>query len=306
MQAKTDINELFFPVLTRMVFTQIEDYENPVQIPGKMALINGISKLPISIVSHDYRIILNKEAYNYGLNCLKTLFDLEQNDEIVFINSIMPKTLSFCHMDLTCPKKSFELRKDKFIPFVRVTNSYNSTFKLGFRVGVCRAICENGVIFGEDSIRFSFVHSKSNKEEINFEIKKDELKRILDKFKSDIEVLIENEIDKNYAFSLFCKGIGINFREGEKGKKRRNNVQAEFNPVFDKYCTELGDNFYALYNSITELSTNGMEADKMPVTRIHGRQSRAGGWQREVASLLRNKKFEYKEYLGGYLDLSKN
>jgi hypothetical protein len=306
------LNDITFPIRSASVFAKLN--EDWLRIPGKNALINNKSKFPISVVSDGYEIITNEEAYNYGKLCLQTLFALRTDRSIKVFNIISPKTLSFCHIDLIAEKKDLPiLTKDRYIPFVRVTNSYNAMFKLSFRVGICRNICLNGMIFGADSIRYSFIHSKGLRRNINFDIKKDEFEHILMNFKEDIQVLLDNPIPDDYSFGIFCKAIGLKYNsnnDSDRVKKRNSKkfeqIEDYFYKRLTKYVNEVGNNFYALYNVITELATYGFEDEHKSALWTNGRQIKAGVWLNSVAEMLRKGNIDYREYLEEYLMIAEN
>jgi len=312
MQTKernTNLEELFFPVTSQDIFTKIGESEKLIRIPGKQVLINASNNTPISVVSDDYEIVTNKDAYEYGSDCLNKLFKLKNNDSIEIFNIFRPSTLSFCHMDLVCPTKKFEYKKEQFVPFVRITNSYNKLFKLYFRIGICRSICENGMIFGEDSIKFSFNHMRGKKDKVSFDINPDDFEKILNKFKSEIEVLMENKFNFEYSRPMIYKGLGLNLAIHEKTKKQREfviNLENKISVLLKIYQKSLGDSFYTIYNIITDIGTRGIDDESLLVTKIHSRQARAGKWLSSVSQILRNNKFIYADYLRDYPDLHMN
>lgn len=305
----TNLEEVFFSVIEQNIFTKPDNSDEFVRIPGKKALINANNLHPISVVSNDYEIVRNKDAYNYGKECLRKLFKLNNNHRVEIFNIIRPETLSFCHMDIICPDKIFEHKKDKFIPFVRITNSYNKLYKLYFRIGVCRSICENGMIFNEDSIKFSFNHLKGSKDFIKFDILENSLENILNKFKSNIDVLIENSFDFDFTFPMLYKYLNVSpdFKpKTEKQQKYIKILNNSINDLTEKYRKALGETFYSVYNIITDISTTGIEDEQLLVTKIHNRQTRAWIWVKQITDLLRAKKFDYEEYLKDYLEGRKN
>lgn len=308
METEFDIKELFYPIITNKVLTQFDGSNKLLKIPGKKVLLNSITNYPISIVSDDYEIVTNEEAYKFGLDCFKTLFKLSSEDKIEVYNVISPRSLSFCHIDIICNEKLFPLGREQYMPFIRITNSYNKLFRLYFRVGVCRWICKNGMIFGADAIKFNYNHIKGSKKSINFEIQADNFQKILDRFKSNVEILMKSKPDPDYAFLMFCKGLGIvlNNKTMQSNEERIGEIKSEFAKVLKKYVSELGDNFYSLYNTITDIGTHGFRDEKMLTTKIHSRQSRAGYWLQDIARILRKGKINYEEYLKDYLDSSKN
>ncbi len=305
----TDLNEIFFNLKINKLFTKNEIDDEFKLINGKKVIINSNNNHPISIVSDGYEIISNKEAFDYGQQCIRILFNLDDNHKLEVFNIIRPNTLSFCHIDIICPQKAFKLREDSFIPFVRVTNSYNKLFKLYFRVGICRSICENGMIFGEDSIKFSFNHNKGSKEKINFDIKKDDFNKILNKFKSDIEILSNNIFDLTYLIPMVYSGMGLNPKYKVQKAEEIDfmfKLDTKILELSKIYKSELGNNFYSVYNIITDICTRGIEGESLLVSKIHNRQTRAGRWLLIVADHLRKYNFEYENYLLEYLNFRKN
>lgn len=169
------------------------------------------------------------------------------------------------------------------------------------------------MIFGEDAIWFNYSHVNGTKKKINFEIRKDEFNRIINKFNSDVQILKDNEMEAEYSFLIFCKALGLTFDinnsnelKREKAMKKLSGYKSQFNSMLSKYTNELGNNNYALYNSITEFSTNGFEGEPSPVLRINSWQRRAGYWLDSFSSLLRIGNINYYEYLEEYLELNKN
>jgi hypothetical protein len=80
----------------------------------------------------------------------------------------MPKTRSFCHIDLVHKTADFSpWEKDKWTAFLRIINSYNRTRLLRFELGFCRWICLNGMIFGRKSIEFSYAHTRRGTDRVD-------------------------------------------------------------------------------------------------------------------------------------------
>gem|GEM_PF-632419 len=303
------LDDVIFSLEKRDVFVDLGNHKLD-KIPGKKAIINANTKKPISIIGNDYEIITNKEAYEYGIQCMKTLFKLNGNDGIELFNIISPETRSFCHIDLFIKDKDFVTLEEHYRPFVRVTNSYNRMFKLSFKIGVCRNICKNGMIFNSEAISFNYSHVKGAREKVNFKIKADEFERILNKFKSDMEIIREKTFPAEYSFLIFCKALDLTFdlsnvdelksaRETERLTSYRN----IFNNKLDKYEKELGSNYYAIYNVITDIGTHGFDNDKLFATRVNSRQAKAGIWLDQITEMLRKENINYEVYLKDYLEL---
>lgn len=312
MQAKernTNLKEVLFKVKLQDIFTIIDESGKNIKIPGKKVLLNAENNCPISIVSDDYEIITNEEAYQYGIKCLKSLFNISEKDGIEIFHIDRPSTLSFCHIDLISKAKTFEFREDQYFPFVRVTNSYNKMYKLYFRVGVCRRICKNGMIFGDNSIKFSYNHMKGANNRVNFTIESNALDKVLLKFKNNVEILSDKTFNYDFLFPMIYKGLGIAPRKLPMSTKQKENAEKiddTITTLNSLYKEQVGDSFYSVYNIITDISTRGIEDESFGATRTHNRQLSAGRWMSEVSYMLRNKVFDYEKYLKEYLETSKN
>ncbi len=309
------LKDIIFPISKAPVFAMIKGKTDKyIRIPGKESLINSVSNNPLSVVSNDYELITNEQAYEYGKKCMQTLFGMEENSKIDLFNIIAPKSLSFCHIDLFANKSEFKFHTiEEYKPFVRVTNSYNAMFRLSFDVGFCRSICKNGVIFGEESIKFKFSHTRNFKKEINFEVHKDGFEILLNKFKCDIDVLLNHILPKEYIFPMFCKALSLNIDMDSaieevniKKLENLNKTKKFVDGLFSKYMGQIGDNYYALYNTLTEAATFGFEDENLYVTRVNSRQKRAGAWLSEISGLLRTGEVDYESYLEDYLKLLRN
>ena len=97
-----------------------------------------------------------------------------------------------------------------YIPYVRVTNSYNTTRALRFDVGLCRKICLNGVIFEAETIRFIFSHVKHEiKDSISFSVRKERLKKLIEGFKEYATNLKSVDISLANAMEIIFAVAGV-------------------------------------------------------------------------------------------------
>lgn len=303
------LNDILFPVHKSPIYIQHRDNNGFKKISGKTAIINSRNDEIISVVSNGYEIITNEEAYIYGESCFKTLFKTVKEVRFEVFNIISPKTKSFCHIDLRSKDKKIDILGNEYFPFVRITNSYNAMYRLYFRIGICRWICKNGMIFGEEAIKLSYIHGKGAKEKLKINVKPDLIDFILNKFKTEVETLQQYSCEEKYKFPIFLKALGID--PAKQTNKEDNSlsiekIQPQFEDKLSIYEIELGNNFYALYNVITEFGTFGFNDERMLNTRINSRQSRTGGWIKEISELLTKNELKYKEYLADYINISNN
>ncbi len=99
-----------------------------------------------AIVTEDYRLVSNLRAYELGRRAFALVFGDQATKRLQLFNVNMPMTRSWVNLDLTAGGLDLApLDEDRWLPFLRVTNSYNRSRALGFTVGVCRWICTNGI-----------------------------------------------------------------------------------------------------------------------------------------------------------------
>lgn len=117
------------------------------------AVVDVEREHPFSVVTDDYELVTNKEAYDRAADVMKKVFHATQMNDMECLNITMPKTRSFCHIDLIHKAADFSpWEKDKWTAFLGISNSYNRTRLLRFELGFCRWICLNGMVFGGKNI----------------------------------------------------------------------------------------------------------------------------------------------------------
>ncbi len=162
MSRNTNIYEILFPVECKPVY--LENNRYPIHafqaVTGKFE--DG-SETIFSIVSDNYYLITNNEAYEMGKEIHRRLFPDATSDSFEVFNVIAPLTKSYCHIDII--DKNYTLNiwaKEVYVPFVRIQNSYNRTMPLKFQIGFCRKLCNNGAIFDKDLVTISMTHTKQS------------------------------------------------------------------------------------------------------------------------------------------------
>jgi hypothetical protein len=258
-----------------------------------------------SVVTNGYRLVLNEEAIKLGEGCFKTVFSRGTAQGMEVFNITSPKTRSFCHVDFIHEGSSFEpWAGDKWVPFLRVTNSYNRTKPLGFDVGFCRWICTNGLVFGEKSIRVRYVHTKGAvKETTEFHTTFGELKTLEKQFIEKLHNLKRFYVPDQEMLPLLLKvfRVRVGHEELSKPKRReqllalRDNVTA----LTRKYFDDIGPNGYAALNVLTDFASRpGVYIS--PETVINQLQKRSGDWVEGFITEIKQDSFDFDTYLGEY------
>ncbi len=246
----------------------------------------------IGVVSHDYQLVTNKEALDLGKRCCQQLFEDIKNKEWVVFKVDAPSTGSYCHIDLI--HKTFVMnfcdtphRKETYVPYVRVTNSYNAPRALRFDVGFCRKLCSNGVISEAETISFRYSHTRdSMPATINFQIQKGKLKKLQRDFAAYISTLQNLPLSAADALDLLTAVIGIpdsaalELEPGSKDQVEYDRLQAHVSGLVSDYRANLGNNAFSLLNAITDLASNPPQ-NRFLRKDVNAMQRAAGSWLRD-------------------------
>lgn len=288
----TNIETALFPVELRNIF-----FEEPrdtgalkVRIPGYKAVVDTKSKKTFSVVSESYRLVTNGEALEFGKQAFNQLFDTVNTDALAIFNVIKPETRSYCHIDLIHKKYEVNIWKTEvFLPYIRVTNSYNRSRALRFDLGFVRKLCDNGVIFERQAITFKFDHTRQViKDKIDFGGQYGKLKALEQQFVNYMTGIKDIEVPRVHALPLMVKALDMKFDTSSEDEKKKLNAEKRLNEfhghasrLVNKYYRELGENAYAVYNAATEYASAPPRTGG--VNLINGMQKRVGNWVEEFA-----------------------
>lgn len=312
---RTDLDAILFPVAVRRVFFQNAD-GRPVPIEGRKVIVNDKTQHALGVVNAGYRLVTNQEALTFAQKCASQLFGNVKAGDLEVFNAIAPERGWCCHVDLI--HKGYEvnfLKNEVYLPFVRMTNSYNGTRALRFDVGYCRKLCRNGVIFEKETIEFKFSHSEQAiGKTLEFQVEKGRLEGLRQRFEKDAERLHGFTIPEATELPLFFKALSLPMPLSEtNGDDERRwdifrHLADEASKMTDGYFKSLGRNAYALFNALTDFASNcpeikGFHRDP------HTMQARAGSWAGEFSHVLsENSAPDLAKYLEEYgtFDFGKN
>jgi len=289
---RTDLNTVYFPVSFKNLYFEENSLfdRGMVPVPQFRAVVNLANAQPLGVVSRDYRLVTNKEAVGLGEKAFKQLFNAEDLSELEVFNIIAPDNGSYCHIDLI--HQSYEVnvfRSEVYVPYVRITNSYNKSRALRFDVGFVRRLCNNGVIFEKETISFSYPHTKrSVRSDIEFKIENDRLIRLSKTFTNYMLGLDRCYVEQRFALPMMCKALDLRFdiiakddRKREREREKLEKFVSSAEPLVERYFAELGHTAYAVFNAITDYSSHFHTGTQ--VIRTNALQTRAGKWVTEFA-----------------------
>lgn len=306
----TNIENLLFPVELRPVFTEVKIHGavSRIGVPNNKIVVNNKLGTPLGVVSKNYKLITNQKAIELGKKCAKELFGTVEADNIEIFKVDAPSTASYCHVDLVHKNYIMNLwdekkRSDVYVPYIRITNSYNTLRALRFDVGFCRKICFNGVIFESETIKFTFSHVKHElPNDISFALERGKIKELFDKFVSYAKKLkaypISKEDSSRLIFTLF--GIKdeseIDFDSKKEDKDEYDALLNEVEQKLNKYINEIGANGYSLFNVITDIASHPMK-NRYFRRDMNSMQRLAGNWINSFQKEIAKPNFAIDDYL---------
>jgi hypothetical protein len=242
-----------------------------------------------AVVTQSYRLVSNEEACQLGHQAFALIFGEKATEELRPFNVIMPKTRSWVLIDFTADCLAFNaLGDDRWVPFLRVTNSYNRTKALQFTVGVCRWICKNGMIFGAQSLTLRNTHQQGAdlaamvagvfaKQGVQFDAPA---------VKDSIARLAELKILKDQFLAGALEVLGFRVPDKIPPSALHAVGWPELGPHLTKlarrYADEFGCNAYALVNAVTDYASD-LDAPRMNAPMANTLQSRCGRWAENIA-----------------------
>ena len=305
-QCKYSLEDLLFPVALCDIWVEI-----PAKACVKPARFKAVTALDrkyvFAVVAEDYQLITNKEAIELGRECFQSVFSLLHGSDMELFNIVTPTTRSFCHIDYTHRQSEFNpFGGDTWIPYIRITNSYNRMFALNFDLGFCRRICWNGIIFGRKNIVFKFNHSKrAGEPSAKFRLRAGEFRDLEIQFVESLENLKRFYVPRNVTWALTCKVFGLPKLPDLPSPKPReiwDERRKHIHQLTKRYFTEIGDNGYAAFNVLTDFATRPVGYISADI-QINALQQKAGDWIQPFITAVQSRDFSFTRYLGEYADL---
>ena len=287
-----NLNAAFFPVeKVSMTFKLSGETHN---VSGYKALVDTTRNRVLSTVTDKYKVVTNNEAYMLMKPIAQGFFGGRGLDDFECFNLHIPKSRASCRIDLTRPnpmQHSFDIKGDKWTAFIRINNSYNRTSRLVLRIGYCRWICLNGVIFGANSFTLAIDHSDKVLSSLDYSkrIVARALEEVGDvgeaerRFTNAIMPLTEIRMSTDEMCMLFCRVYGINLTEDGvrklsiNKKDRLVGIRNLVSAKIKSYCSEFNETAYAALNILTDYASFPNNGEMHP-TLTHGYQTRVGNW----------------------------
>lgn len=322
VERKTNLAEVLFPVETRPIFFKHSADSAPMQqntlfpasaeetslfsaIPDFRAIVDVQREHVFAVVRDGYQLITNQKAITLGEQCFASVFTETLSEGMEVFNITMPKTRSFCHIDYVHRSSIFEpWPNDKWSPFLRVTNSYNRTKPLRFDLGFCRWICANGMIFGDKSITFRYLHTRHDlARTASFQTNLGDLKKLEAAFIEKLHNLKRFYVPFEVMLPLACKTFAIKVVRDDLERPKRAaqlaNLKQYVNQLTGDYFARMGPNGYAALNVLTDFATRP-RAYIAPEAMVDRLQRHSAAWADDFIRHIKADNFTFEQYLGEY------
>ena len=276
--AEPGVDQPFFPVSKVRVRTSDTGH----RFRRQWAVVADDTREIFSIVPEGYRLVTNTRAYELGSLAFALVFGADATSRLKVFNVTMPATRSWAHIDLTADGLEFApWKKDTWLPFLRVTNSYNRSHALGFKVGVCRWICTNGLIFGERSFKLKITHAKDQNLEGRLVEEFGHRRFDWTEYGERLRKLTRLLVPKERFLAGILEILGVKPPARLPRQRARGGGWWRrgwpLSGLGHRYQETLGANAYALVNAASEYAGD-VHAPLMTTARVDALQSRCGSW----------------------------
>ena len=311
--AEEGLAVIMFPVDEVDVFAETEPGRRD-RIAGKKAIVNTDTRAVLSVVGRQYGLLENRRALELARKCGIAAFP---NTAPVgwYVDDIeAPVSGGHCRIDLRYDGDlvaydwSFsETVQDHYHPFLRVTNSYNTSRVFSIHFGFTRIRCMNSVI-AEESVRVSLAHTKDIDSRIEGEINEAKFQRVASRFERFLKPLGDTAVPRGRFRPIIQSVLEIHKPEGMLDDRLAAWLALEqiLERTTARYLHQFGENAYALVNAITDLATRPPTNEQAGYSFIrrerHSLQLLAGRWVAEFSRSLRRPEFDLSGYIAGRLE----
>jgi hypothetical protein len=303
---KDKLNEVLFNVELQPVYSDFKNHQTgkteKIPIPGYQAIMNQNTGRIISIVGDNYQLITNKEALERGKNVFLQLYPSLKKEELIPFNVVAPSTLSSVHIDLIHKDVNFKVwEQETWLPFLRVTNSYNRTHALSFEIGFVKELCSNGALFKKDTMKLKYIHDRSNRIKLQSDL--ENIVNVEKIFTEQCKRLREVIIPPDKMFPLICHILKLKINVPEKQRKSKiDQLNRLYNEVFDlgrQYVSNSEYNAYTAFNIATDIVSHHDDHKILQGYYFNVRSffTRPTVWMNEFTEKIKANNFHLDEYI---------
>lgn len=315
--ATHQLNQVLFDVKTTSIFAKVEDGNNGqkvIDLSGYEAVLNTRNRAVLDVVSKNYELVTNQEALDIGKRIFCELFPLVKEEDMIPYKVIASKNLTFCHIDLIHRNVRYDRwNQDAWLPFLRISNSYNRTFALSYELGFVRELCSNGFIFSKDSIHVKYHHIKG-RTPLDLHVDVSKLRQYEIDFVNYLNNLNRFYVDPIYVFPLVLKATNQKFSIDNKGPEKVNYEIDRYNKtkriiaeLTSHYYRELNPTAYAVLNILTDFISHHRDYQTIPYfsSHLNNYYRMPSQWILDFTREIQKTDFNMENYLGTYTDYLK-
>jgi len=275
------------------------------ELKRHLAVVDVERDAVFAVVTDDYELVTNQAAFELAGMVMRKVFHTTSMQDMVCFNLTMPKTRSFCHIDLIrrgCDFSPWD--QDKWTAFLRISNSYNRTRLLRFELGFCRWICMNGMIFGRKSIEFSYSHTRRGVNKVDrFDDNIGDIRKLEAELIEALHQLKRYYVPESRMLPILCRAFDVEVDDSVQEKSRRTHdlreMRAHVKVLTHRYFSEMGPHGYAALNVLTDFASRPIGVIS-PEAMMHGYQQKTGEWMDEFVSAIKDPSFTFEKYLGRF------
>lgn len=307
MKSQTSVQNLLFDVDQVPVEAVVgtNGHTRRIHIPGKKALIHQGTGHVLGVVGRDYRVVTNREAVNLAQEVCGKAFPGLSSVEWEAKRASAPRTLSYAHIDLMHRTHVLNYLgseigpSDPYTPFLRVTNSFNGARALRFDIGFMRKHCSNGVIFEEKVATIKASHSKEALAQLQIEITGRSLPQMWDEFSKFLTTVRSISMTAGQSTLALKTVLHLPDPKADDKLARKEALEAldaDFSARLSGYRQELGENAYAVFNTLTDIAARPPERPCFQQTR-ETIEKRSGRWLKELARQSQTSGFDLNAWI---------
>jgi hypothetical protein len=250
-------------------------------------------------------VVTNREAVNLAQEVCGKAFPGLSSIEWEARRASAPRTLSYAHIDLMHRTHVLNYlgceigQSDPYTPFLRVTNSFNGACALRFDIGFMRKHCSNGVIFEEEVATIKASHSKEALAQLKIEITSRSLPQMWDEFSKFLTTVRSVTMTTGQSTLALKTVLHLPDPKPDEKPARKEALEAldaDFTARLTGYRQELGENAYAVFNTLTDIAARPPELPCFQQTR-DTIERRSGRWLKELARRSQAPSFDLEGWI---------
>lgn len=301
------LNEILFDVRLQDVYSnsQLPDtlFKQPISTPYYKAIVNQQNGQILSVVGRNYRLIPNKVALEMGKELFLQLYPGIKVNKLIPYKVVAPASKASAHIDLIHKDVNFDVwEQETWLPFLRVTNSYNRSYALAFEIGFVRKLCSNGMLFNKRSIKLKYVHSNTKALNIQNDISK--IGEVTGSFIKQCILLREFFLPREMMFAFVCHIMKLNLElPASRQLIRKLNTLEDLYTLTNSLTTQYSNgetvSAYTALNVVTDIVSHQNDYKNLTGYYFNVRSfySKPADWMDEFSEAIKDKRFSPEKYL---------